>query len=193
MLKSFFCVMLFIMTAVTLNGTESAGKLTVKEFWKSINYCESATMQYITSDFTSITGKHIKDRKQTETYIQLFNQYRELVKKQKYEEASEIFRTLLDMSGAKIVKHDTRKFSELSAKERQQTIAFMKQANSFPDKYTVRKNQTMKITSFSISGNQAVANISFQDIFKTGTAKISLKKVNGKWLVCKLEKITDTP
>lgn len=181
------------MTAVTLNGTESAGKLTVKEFWKSINYCESATMQYITSDFTSITGKHIKDRKQTETYIQLFNQYRELVKKQKYEEASEIFRTLLDMSGAKIVKRDTRKFSELSAKERQQTIAFMKQANSFPDKYTVRKNQTMKITSFSISGNQAVANISFQDIFKTGTAKISLKKVNGKWLVCKLEKITDTP
>lgn len=184
MLKLSVCGMLIFMSIGILNASESAGKIAVKKFWQSFNYCQVDTMKYITADFTALSQGRRKDRKQTETYIRLFNQYISLVKKQKYADALEAFRKLIDSSGVKVVKRDTRTFSKLSSKEQQQTIAFMKRsANSFPDKYTVRKNRSMKITSFSISGNQATAIISFQDILKSQTAKITLRKVNGKWLV----------
>lgn len=188
MLKSLVCTMLLVMSMGILNASEAAGRAVVKKFWKSINYCQLDTMEYITDDFTSLSQGQKKDREQTEKYIRLFNQYISLAKKQKYAEAMEIFVKLLEQSNVKTVgKRDTRKFSELSPKEQQQTIAFIKKsANSFPDKYTVKKNQSMKITSFSISGDQATALISFQGVFKSKTAEIKLKKVNGKWLVSQI-------
>ena len=188
MLKSLVCAMLLVMSMGILNASETAGRAAVKKFWESINYCQLDTMKYITDDFTSLSQGHKKDRKQAEKYIRLFNQYISLAKKQKYAEAMEIFVKLLEQSNAKTVgKRDTKKFSELSPKEQQQTIAFIKKsANSFPNKYVVKKNQSVKITSFSISGNQATAMISFQDVFKSNTAKIKLKKVNGKWLVSQI-------
>ena len=188
MLKSLVCAMLLVMSMGILNASEAAGRAVVKKFWKSINYCQLDTMEYITDDFTSVSQGQKKDQEQTEKYIRLFNQYISLAKKQKYAEAMEIFVKLLEQSNVKTVgKRDTRKFSELSPKEQQQTIAFIKKsANSFPDKYTVKKNQSMKITSFSISGDQATALISFQGVFKSKTAEIKLKKVNGKWLVSQI-------
>lgn len=188
MLKSIICSMLLILSMSILNASEAAGRAVVKKFWKSISYCKLDTMKYITDDFTSLSQGQKKDREQTEKFIRLFDQYISLAKKQKYAEAMEIFLKLLEQSNVKTVrKRDVRKFSELSPKEQQQAIAFIKKsANSFPDKYTVKKIQSMKITSFSISGDQATALISFQGVFKSKTAEIKLKKVNGKWLVSQI-------
>ena len=98
-----------------------------------------------------------------------------------------LFKKLLDQSSVKVVKRDTRTWAQLSEKERQATISFMKSSLK-TNKYMVKQNQTMQIKDFAIKGNNAFAVITFKNpLDQTITKKITLVKTNGKWLVEKIE------
>ena len=191
MLKSiFYGVLLFFLTC-NLSANDETCKGVIKKFWEANTFAKPYVTKYLTDDYISISpdGKQ-NTRKDYENYIRNFSQYRNLVRKKQYAEAAEIIKKLLEQEGAKIVKKDNRKFAQLSAEEKKQTIKFMNESLK-PNKYLIQKNQTMQITNFSNNGSNAVAIITYKNpINQIESIEITLEKINGQWLVKKTEKKT---
>ena len=186
MLKSFFCVFLFFVAVCNSFAGDKACKEVIKNFWDGYTFVKPETIRYISMDFYA-KDNQIFSRKSFENYVKDFNSYKDLVRKKQYAEAMTLFKKLLDQSSVKVVKRDTRTWAQLSEKERQASISFMKSSLK-TNKYMVKQNQTMQIKDFAIKGNNAFAVITFKNpLDQTTTRKITLVKTKGKWLVEKIE------
>ena len=187
MLKSFFCVFVFFVAVCNSFAENEACKKVIKNFWDGYTFVKPETIRYISMDFYAKANQSTYSRKSFENYIKDFNSYKDLVRKKQYAEAMTLFKKLLEQSSVKAVKRDTRTWTQLSEKERQALINFMKSSLK-TNKYMVKQNQTMQIKEFTIKGNNAFAVITFKNpLDQTMTHKITLVKTKGKWLVEKIE------
>ena len=186
MLKSLFCAALLFVLSGTLSANEAACRNALKIFWNSFAVLDVQALKHITSDFKAVSGAKTTSRTEIEGYLRTYKQYRDLVKKGKYDQAAEAFAKLLAAAG-RLKRTDHRSFAELSEKEREQSIAFMKKSLTV-DKYTLLKKQSMKIKQITKNGSRAAAVISYQDFNKESFAEIEMKKQKGKWLVSKITK-----
>ena len=143
MLKSFFCVFLFFVAVCNSFAGDKACKEVIKNFWDGYTFGKPETIRYISMDFYA-KDNQIFSRKSFENYVKDFNSYKDLVRKKQYAEAMTLFKKLLDQSSVKVVKRDTRTWAQLSEKERQASISFMKSSLK-TSKYMVKQNQTMQI------------------------------------------------
>ncbi len=160
----------------------------IKSFWHDVCYFRLTAFDHATDDFADFSPKGAQtNRTELSQSFSDHSLFSRSVKDGDFSAAHEYLKRIFSRHIVKNGKKDNRKYADLSPEEQKTARAQMQAMADGILRSSMQKNNSMQIRKLSISGEAAEAVITYSDRYFHYEKKLTLKRLQGKWKISKME------